>query len=227
MAVAFVSVGTGSGVTGTSDTDIAPSIPSGSNGDLLVAVCVRGGSASGWAQLSNGSFYCLYRIADGTEGSSVTIDVGATFRFSAGVVLRFSGAATDGISLGTATETAAWSTTVNLPTVTALAGGAIVWMGVRGATTDSRNTSSCSRAGATERYDAQIDSNSWPLWVWTEHDTSAGSVSGATLTLSSAVNTKWGNALVIPAAASASVVGPLLQGKLTGGGILVGGRLVR
>jgi hypothetical protein len=206
MAVAFVSVGTASGVTGTTDTDVAPSIPSGSTGDLLVAAiqhngATRYGTASGWDRLTNGNFTFLYRIADGSEGSSVTIAMQTTFSYASSVVLRFSGATVSGIAIGTETVTSTWNSTVDLPTVTASAGGGLIWAGL---VSDARNTSSCSRAGATERYDARVDANSWSQWVWTEDDTAAGSVSGATLTLGAAINAKYGSALVIPAAADAT-----------------------
>jgi hypothetical protein len=213
MAVSYVGIGTGSGTTSSSETTVAPSIPSGSNGDVLVAVCVHNGgtrtpSASGWTAFTNAKISYLIRTADGTEGSTVTITFASTYANGHAVVLRFAGADASTASDATEVETSAWSTSIDLPTVTAVSGGGLVWAAQPGNLTTSNVLSACSRANATERYDSTPNSYCFTLGVYTEENTSSGSTGTSTMTVSG-TNWKYGNVLILPAS-TASVAKPVL-----------------
>jgi hypothetical protein len=203
MAVAWVGIGTADGVADTDDVSLSPSIPSGSNGDLLVCVVThleasRYPSASGWTDLIGDNFSLLYRIADGSEGANLSVTMALTYNRAQAVILRFSGATTTGIDKGTQYQETAWTNTGTLPTITALAGGACIYVG-GGMQYDNR-ASACSRTGATERYDAVAGAGR-VLWVFTEENTSAGTISSATITYADYANGIYLQSFVIPAAA--------------------------
>lgn len=213
MAVSYVGIGTGSGTTSISETTVAPSIPSGSNGDVLVAVCTHNGtirtpSAPGWTAFTNATVSYLVRTADGTEGSSVTITFALTYNYGHAVVLRFSGADASTAADTTEVSTAGYSTVIDLPTVTAVSGGALVWAALPGANTTSNVLSACSRANATERYDSAPNTFCGCLGVYTEENTSSGSTGSSTMTVT-ATNNKVSNVLILPAS-TASVAKPVL-----------------
>lgn len=215
MAVAYVGIGTASGSANSSAETVTPSIPSGSNGDVLVAVCVHNGtgrvpSASGWTAFTGSRISYLVRVADGSEGSTVTITFALSFNTGQAVVLRFSGADASTASQGTETFTSAYTSTIDLPTVTAASGGALVWAAFPGQNEGPNLVSACSRGNATERYDGDPNTYCWPLAVWTEENTASGSTGTSTMTCT-AINEKYSNVLILPASGGGSSFAPYLH----------------
>lgn len=224
MAVAYQSIGTAGGVTGTSDTDIVLGKPTGTTtGDLLVAVIANSGktiSCSGWTLATPATDFnaVLYKEAGGSEPANYTFAIGATFSYACGVILRFTGHdVSSGLTVGTQAETAAWSTALDLPSVTVSdSGSGMVLCGTKNSATYTGTIASLSRASAVERYETDIDGNSYNPLVATEDDVAAGSISGESITLSAAVNLKYGQIVVIAPAAAAGFAG---RSQIIGAGI--------
>jgi hypothetical protein len=214
MAAAYSAIGTADYAADDSDTTLSPSIPTGSAGDLLVAVVThntnRTPSATGWTAYTSTNLSFLARQADGSEGSTVGITLASGYSYAVAVVLRFTGATATGVSAGTQQGNNTWNSTVDLPSVTAESAGAIVWVGSMTEVSANIRSSSSSRSNATERYDALASTGRFVLWIWTEDDTSSGSTGAQTLTLATATNAKIGNALIIPAAAASGAAKPVL-----------------
>ena len=111
-------------------------------GDLLL-VCLDKGSTSatvnaltGWTELldeaSANGLYIAWRIADGTEGASITLTTSASTR-DATIALRISGASTDAPTIGTtATGT---DLAPNPPSITPPAYGDYLFVSFFGAAT--------------------------------------------------------------------------------------------
>lgn len=233
MTAAFASIGTLDYCSATSDQELVFGAPSGiQDGDLLVAVATKGsicafGPPAGWVELQDASAYnyLAYKVADNESGEGYTFSIDRTYSTAKGAVLRFTGATTTGLAVANlATDSA--SATVDLPETTVSASGAcIIWFG---STLYASTTSSCSREEATERLDdaARVENIDRTLWIWTEEQVAAGTISSETFSLTQSLSYKKATSLVIPSAAAPAAgllamrLGNKLGHKL--GGVLLG-----
>lgn len=207
MAVSFASIGTADASVDAADDALSLGVPSGvSAGDMLIA-CIanainRNATASGWTKitLDNENIAVFYRVATGSEGASVTFTFSVAADTATGVILRFTGASTTTAPTpATIVNHAGWDTTVDFPSTTVSeSGSGLVFVGTVPASSSDHTISSMSRG--TARYSTRINSYAITVLVGTEDNVSSGSIAAATATISSAINNKYGQVVVIPPA---------------------------
>ena len=234
MPAAFGSVGAVGSIATEAASTVSLGMPASiSNGDLLVACLTHSSSktvtASGWTALtSQTEFTVLWRVANGSESDPTVFDYGgAAYFMGTGAVVRFTGATSTGISIGTTVTRATDDTQVDLPSATPTAGDALIWLGTWFDNASPPAVNSCSRGSSVERVDGRGGTWGKNLYLYTEDNLTAGATGTATMTIASSKTNKRGNVVIVPASSGSSPVGPLIGGRLTHGGILIGGRLVR
>jgi hypothetical protein len=207
MPLIFESIGSADSAANSSDTTVDLGLPSGTvSGNLLIACFCRSATsrnftASGWTAFANNTtntaLCVLYRIADGTESSTITFTSALTFNQGTGVILRFSGQADPFVySEAGQVNRATWDTTLDYPSISVASNGdLVVWVG----TTVSENSSSHSRGSAVERYDGRVGTHANTLIVHTEESVNAGATGTATAVVA-AINNKFGMSFTVAAA---------------------------
>jgi hypothetical protein len=213
MAVAFGSIGTGDYASASSDKTLVLGAPASiANGDLLVAVIIRAAGKTiappdgNWTEVQDidAVIYVATKVANGESGD-YTFTGSATYGQYHGAVLRFTGATPTGVAASNDYLTT-YNTNVRFADlVVAGSGAGVIWCG--GTTTNNYTCSTCSRAGggATERYDVGGGGDYGALWIWTENNVSAATLSGVTLTLNSDAGNKLATGIYIPAAATTAI----------------------
>lgn len=190
MAVAYV--GNAAAAVGSGSASVAPTIPAGSAGQMLLAFCWANNSASTWSAtgwtsvLANAGIGCaiLQRFADGTEGATMTFTRTTTTAASGVVVTRISGAnvvANASLTAGTTVATialaqvaAAAANTLLLQAVSMLTTTAATWTAPGTAT--QRTASNAAATGSAVNYgvgDELVGVGATGTRTWTHSGTQA------------------------------------------------------
>lgn len=222
MALVYEGIGTADIAADTSDTTVSPGVPAGTSvGDLLIAVLAtaqRDPAASGWDRISADDVRCnfLYRVADGTEGSTVDFTfTPTTYTKAHGFILRFSGADASSLSLPTEGNDTSGDEFIDLPSVTVATAGSALIMTCTAVSNSTRTGEGCSRGSADEVYDTP-DAYALNPITYVEEDVAAGSISGETIELDSSHSNFFSNVLVIPPASSSSIAPVFFNNILAG-----------
>jgi hypothetical protein len=200
-------------------------------GDLLLilsahAVGYAPSTPSGWTQEATVATNCgmtvLSKIAASGDISagSVTMSWSSGYIYGSASMFRLTGAtSTLGDLVKSATGNGYDDSAECNNLTTASAENLVLWM-------LAHRGSSASHGSLTEVVDYDTAA-SYALAAYSQQAASAGSVTGPTLVPNSYVQWATVGVAIPPSGGAASITGPLLEGRLTGGGILVGGRLVR